>query len=84
MLDKSLLTKTTVDYTDEQLDAIANGCCPKCLPTFNRYRILEASYNTELNMELLHVKCSNIVECEWDEQIPNSRPDPGLEGFFTS
>jgi hypothetical protein len=84
MLDKPLLAKVTVNYTDEQLDAIANGCCPKCLPIYNRYRILGTYYDEKLKVELLHVKCSNIVECEWDDQIPNSRPDPGLEGFFTS
>lgn len=84
MLDKGLLEKTTVNYSNEQLEAIANGFCPNCLPQYVRYRILETYYHDEWKMELHRVKCNNLVQCDWDEQVPTVRVDNGLEGFFES
>jgi hypothetical protein len=84
MLDKSLLEKNTVNYTAEQIEAIAKGFCPKCLPKYHSYRILNTYYSNESQMRLHHVKCDNLFECEWDEQVPAVREDNGLEDFFNS
>jgi hypothetical protein len=84
MLDKVLLAKNTVYYSVEQLNAISKGFCPNCLPKFSPYRILGTYYNENLKLRFHHVKCDNLVECEWDEEVPAVREDNGLEGFFES
>lgn len=84
MLDKVLLAKNTVNYTEEQLEAIAKGFCPMCLPDYHSYRILSTYYHDQSNILYHHVKCDNLVKCEWDEQVPAIRADNGLEGFFES
>lgn len=84
MLDKLLLAKNTVYYTDQQLEAISKGFCPNCLPKYSPYRILETYYSEELKINVHHVKCDNLVKCEWDEEVPAIRSDNGLEGFFNS
>lgn len=82
MLDTILLAEMTSGYSDEKLQAIAKGFCPKCSPYNIRYRILETCYSEKQGMDVHRVKCSNIVQCDWDESIPAARVDNGLEGFF--
>lgn len=84
MLDTILLAEMTSGYSDEELQAIAKGFCPKCLQYNNRYRILETYYSQTQGMDIHRVKCNNIVRCDWDESIPAVRVDNGLEGFFES
>ncbi|MED4227512.1 hypothetical protein [Neobacillus cucumis] len=84
MLDKLLLAKNTVYYSDKQLDAISRGFCPNCLPKHSPYRILGTYYDENLKINLYHIKCDNLVQCEWDDEIPATRVDPGLEDFFNS
>jgi hypothetical protein len=84
MLDKVLLAQKTANYTEEQLHAIAKGFCPKCLSKNETYRILKTYFDEEQKMQMYHVKCDNLVECEWDERVPAVRIDNGLEGFFES
>ncbi|RXT02282.1 hypothetical protein [Ammoniphilus sp. CFH 90114] len=84
MLDKALLARNTISYTEKQLEAISKGFCPHCLPKYTSYRILKTYFDEHRKMDLLHVKCDNLVACEWDEQVPAVRVDNGLEGFFNS